>query len=344
MPAPVGPQTMSRPCGCDGQLVDLLAHLRPHAELLEVGHLAGAVEDAHDHLLADHAAGRGHAEVDLPRFRHVRLVRVVAPRRRRPSSFFLRRLCTSAEKLPSCGLRFSVMSRSASTLKMLTTESPIARLNGSAAWRMPSMRKRTVISSLVGSRWMSVVRMFDGVVDHLRGPPDSRATPAPPHAVGVFLAAAGALADEADGNFLFRLRRRPRLEIQAQPAAAQVAQVARRQHPPFRLDALVADADVDQAGAEVQQQQHRERQQEQPRREQPDHEQGRAKPQPSRTAFQSGTGSFSRRASRSTHQQVRTQAEVDGDDRQEGGDVEVEAAAAREVARGEESGEWQSGE
>ena len=31
---------------------------------------------------------------------------------------------TSAEKLPSCGLRFSVMSMSASTLKMLRTASP----------------------------------------------------------------------------------------------------------------------------------------------------------------------------------------------------------------------------
>ncbi len=66
---------------------------------------------------------------------------------------------TSAEKLPSCGLRFSVMSRSASTLKMLTTESPVARLKGVVGSRMPSMRKRTIISFLVGSRWMSVARL-----------------------------------------------------------------------------------------------------------------------------------------------------------------------------------------
>ncbi len=51
-----------------------------------------------------------------------------------PSFFFLGffRSCTSEEKLPSCGLRFSVMSRSANTLKMLTTDSPIGRLNGSS--------------------------------------------------------------------------------------------------------------------------------------------------------------------------------------------------------------------
>ena len=35
-----------------------------------------------------------------------------------------------AEKLPSCGLRFSVMSMSDSTLKILTTASPMARVNG----------------------------------------------------------------------------------------------------------------------------------------------------------------------------------------------------------------------
>ena len=105
---------------------------------------ADVVEDAHDHLLADDAAGGGHAEVDML-----------------PS--------TLAEKLPSCGLRFSVMSRSASTLKMLSTASPIGRLNGSVGCRMPSMRKRTVISSLVGSRWMSVARRCDGLVDHLTG-------------------------------------------------------------------------------------------------------------------------------------------------------------------------------
>ncbi len=41
---------------------------------------------------------------------------------------------------PSCGLRFSEMSIAERTLKTLTTASPVGRSNGSAAWRMPSIR------------------------------------------------------------------------------------------------------------------------------------------------------------------------------------------------------------
>ena len=41
---------------------------------------------------------------------------------------------------PSCGLRFSEMSIAESTLKTLTTASPVGRSNGSAACRMPSIR------------------------------------------------------------------------------------------------------------------------------------------------------------------------------------------------------------
>ncbi len=41
---------------------------------------------------------------------------------------------------PSWGLRFSEMSIAARTLKTLSTASPVGRSNGSAAWRMPSIR------------------------------------------------------------------------------------------------------------------------------------------------------------------------------------------------------------
>ena len=56
---------------------------------------------------------------------------------------------------PSCGTRRSAMSSSAMTLMRLTTPATIARGTTCASFSTPSMRRRTRIESISGSRWMS---------------------------------------------------------------------------------------------------------------------------------------------------------------------------------------------
>jgi len=59
---------------------------------------------------------------------------------------------------PSCGRRFSTTSMRPSTLMRLT----IAAITGVGIWytwcSAPSMRKRTLLTSRRGSRWMSLAR------------------------------------------------------------------------------------------------------------------------------------------------------------------------------------------
>ena len=63
-------------------------------------------------------------------------------------------------KLPSCGLRVSEMSISASTLILATMDSCSGRGTSTTCCKAPSTRKRTVLASDVGTKWMSEARRF----------------------------------------------------------------------------------------------------------------------------------------------------------------------------------------
>ena len=219
---------------------------------------------------------------------------------------------------------------SANTLKMLTTDSPIARLNGLVGLE-DAVDAEADGHFLLGRLQMDVGRaLFEGVVDHLQGGLVAARILGAAHAVGVFFAAAGALAHKADGDFSFPPSSAWLLELQPEPAAAEVAQVPRRQDAAIRFEAFVADADVHQAGAEIEEEQHGERQQEHRRREEPNDEQAEEA-----AAQEDGVPEGGRQfelTGVAVHPPAGAHpAEVDRDDGEERGNVKVEAGAARKV-------------